>query len=628
MLIISKDKNNKWRSGVRDLKGLSKKIKSHANSLKYIEACQLYDHWKQNRALNENTETLIRHKASFWKMVLERGHSEVLADEIYNGNFLSHVYLLSKYDDTMKQVLNKPKGTTNLSPAIQNELTQLKMYLEQLSLIFRYVHIIRKQDTQPCQLAIKETFFDFYEIKDHSAVGLTNQLLLLFENKGIDLKKCRGQGYDGANVMSGIYNGVQKKINNIQPSAQYVYCASHNLNLVINDAVSGCREVNNFFIILQEIYSFFSNSIRRWDLLSNFNGESEVTFKKLNPTRWSSRINSLLAIKLRFLDIVKTLTEISLKYLKRVEQTEALKLRDKVSNFEFVFICFVMYHILTNVNYASKNLQKKYIDLYEAATLFGTLKFKLKDFRSNYDLFKLETFTICSKWKIKPTFKVKRQSKYARRFDDLSGSDLNECAEKIFQIVVFYRTIDIVNVQISDRFTGIEKLSNLFNFLQLQNFIKLSEDDLIKSVKLLQHSYPDDLTKQFPAQLINAITFIKNDITEARTLKDIADILLIKYSFMECDFSDVNTPILLLMTIPVTVASAERSFSKLKIIKSYLRNCMSQERLKHCAILAIETEKAQTLELDKFYEIFLNLQQFKNIIVNEVTCLGMNQSKE
>ena len=44
----------------------------------------------------------------------------------------------------------------------------------------------------------------------------------------------------------------------------------------------------------------------------------------------------------------------------------------------------------------------------------------------------------------------------------------------------------------------------------------------------------------------------------------------------------------ILLTIPVTVASAERSFSKLKPIKTFLRSTMSQERLNGLAILSIE----------------------------------------
>ncbi|GKA50263.1 VIER F-box protein 2 [Tanacetum coccineum] len=43
-----------------------------------------------------------------------------------------------------------------------------------------------------------------------------------------------------------------------------------------------------------------------------------------------------------------------------------------------------------------------------------------------------------------------------------------------------------------------------------------------------------------------------------------------------------------LLTIPVIVASAERSFSKLKLLKSYLRSSMSQERLNGLAMIAIE----------------------------------------
>jgi len=41
-----------------------------------------------------------------------------------------------------------------------------------------------------------------------------------------------------------------------------------------------------------------------------------------------------------------------------------------------------------------------------------------------------------------------------------------------------------------------------------------------------------------------------------------------------------------MLTIPV--ASAERSFSKLKLIKSYLRSTMSQKKWKGLALLSIE----------------------------------------
>ena len=48
---------------------------------------------------------------------------------------------------------------------------------------------------------------------------------------------------------------------------------------------------------------------------------------------------------------------------------------------------------------------------------------------------------------------------------------------------------------------------------------------------------------------------------------------------MDSCFSNVWITYRILLTISVTVASAKRSFSKLKLIKSYLRSIMSQYRL-------------------------------------------------
>ena len=58
------------------------------------------------------------------------------------------------------------------------------------------------------------------------------------------------------------------------------------------------------------------------------------------------------------------------------------------------------------------------------------------------------------------------------------------------------------------------------------------------------------------------------------------------------------------MTIPVTSATAERSFSVLKRIKTYLRATMGQERLTHLAVLSIERELSKNIDLDLVIDRF------------------------
>jgi hypothetical protein len=68
----------------------------------------------------------------------------------------------------------------------------------------------------------------------------------------------------------------------------------------------------------------------------------------------------------------------------------------------------------------------------------------------------------------------------------------------------------------------------------------------------------------------------------------------------------------ILFTVPVTVASAERSFSKLKLLKNYLRSTMSQERLTGLATLCIEKDKLDEINVDAIIDDFASRSVIRN----------------
>ena len=74
---------------------------------------------------------------------------------------------------------------------------------------------------------------------------------------------------------------------------------------------------------------------------------------------------------------------------------------------------------------------------------------------------------------------------------------------------------------------------------------------------------------------------------------------------MDADcYPNVSVAYRILLTIPMTVASAERSFSKLKLLKNYLRSTMSQERLNGLAMCTIERDILDTIDLNTVLDNF------------------------
>ena len=83
---------------------------------------------------------------------------------------------------------------------------------------------------------------------------------------------------------------------------------------------------------------------------------------------------------------------------------------------------------------------------------------------------------------------------------------------------------------------------------------------------------------------------------EILQIKDYTPIDILNYIKRLDSFPNTCITYRILLTIPITIASTERSFSKLKLIKSYLRSTMSQERLSGLAILSIKKKILEELE--------------------------------
>lgn len=69
-------------------------------------------------------------------------------------------------------------------------------------------------------------------------------------------------------------------------------------------------------------------------------------------------------------------------------------------------------------------------------------------------------------------------------------------------------------------------------------------------------------------------------------------------------YPSITIALQIFLTLPVSVASGERSFSKLKLIKNYLRNTMEQQRLNNLSVISIEHQRASSISFEEIIKTF------------------------
>ena len=77
---------------------------------------------------------------------------------------------------------------------------------------------------------------------------------------------------------------------------------------------------------------------------------------------------------------------------------------------------------------------------------------------------------------------------------------------------------------------------------------------------------------------------------------------------LEKAFPNLSILLRISITLPVSTADVERSFSKLKLIQTYLRSTMHQERLSSLALLSIEHELANSMNYGEVISTFAEMK--------------------
>ena len=95
------------------------------------------------------------------------------------------------------------------------------------------------------------------------------------------------------------------------------------------------------------------------------------------------------------------------------------------------------------------------------------------------------------------------------------------------------------------------------------------------------------------------------DVTSLRTLCEMVNNL----SFSKRPFSEVYKLLRNLLTVPVTTATAERTFSVLRRLKTFLRSTMGQSRLNHVLLLHVHKERTDNIDLLKIAKEFVSVNE-------------------
>jgi len=443
-------------------------------------------------------------------------------------------------------------------------------------------------------------------------LSLSNVLAETLQAMGLDLSKCVSQCYDGASVMSGALHGVQARFRErCNSPCLYVHCHAHRLNLVL---VNSCNNLPIFMDtigLMEAVYCFFTASTLRNDVFKKTQIDANCPVLCLpmqSDTRWICKHKAVVVFKSRYDCIASALKHFAELSTKGKERVEANGLLGQLQSFSFIFVLHILDAVLPILACSTLFMQKKSSDIASGIDVTESTVDAVRSLRSDDEFLRVynEVREFCNKRSIViPDSAENASTATARRKVPAALSDyvlcertglghqglnsINRCNMTSYRVHM-YAIIDRLVNELDKRFKAnhstLAACSTVFPghkfFLNYDLMISLAE----------QFSYLSIDVDKLKSQTVVVAELTKRATSPLQSPEELYQLLLP----MRCAFPDIVKFIQLVLTIPVSSAQAERSFSCLKRVKTYLRSTMSDRRLNNLCVISIEKEEADKVQ--------------------------------
>ncbi|XP_031727537.1 zinc finger MYM-type protein 1-like [Anarrhichthys ocellatus] len=454
---------------------------------------------------------------------------------------------------------------------------------EQVSICLRYVD----KELEP-----HEVFVGLYEVPGTTGEQMAKLVVDVLLRLNLPISRLRGQTYDGAANMAGKFNGAQAVLKKEQPLALYVHCGAHCVNLITQCACSASPLVRDALQWVHDLGTLSNQSGKFKGVLAGHGiGEGHIkSVKPLCPTRWTVRGQTVDTVLSQYEAILTSLEEMALAVSDSGPRANGLL--ERFLKGKTVLGLLVASEVLGELECLNRSLQKQSETVrgMQAAGAYVTsiLQEKISDEKFQELFEKAEAMV--EKLGLEPV-QIPQQRAPPKRFTGKASHHQAKTPEEYYR-VEFFKLLDCLDLQFSERFNqpDLEKLRKIENILlsgilddAIEPYFEIDREILKTQLPMFRSKCPVSTTRE-------AVEVLRAMPREVRGL-----------------FDEVEKLIRILIVVPVSSAEAERSFSALKRLKTWLRSTMSQQRLNNVSVCHVHQATLDKIELKDVGQQFISV---------------------